>query len=129
MANGIKIQSGGSANGLYVLVGGYSFLVFVVVTIANYFVGRAADFFSMLLIIAIICVLVGGIGLFLAYIAKKWGSLTGPFSPAPFPSTPAFPPPPPLPWLIYAICLVAGVTLIVGGSFYYAYTNKQPNGA
>jgi hypothetical protein len=127
MANGTKVQSGGSANDLYALVGCYSVLVFVVVTIANYFVGRAADFFSMLSIIAIICVLVGGIGILLAYIAEELGSLRGPFSPTTFPPPPSFSPPPRFPWLFYAICLVVCVTIIVGGSFYYAHTHKEPN--
>lgn len=123
MANSTTVQSGGSAN-LYALVGCYSLLVLAVVAIANYFVARAVDFSSILSIMAIICVLVGAVGAVLAHVTKQLSPLTGPFSPAPGPS---FSPPPPVPWLLYAIFLVVCVTFIVGGSFYYAHTHKQPN--
>jgi hypothetical protein len=113
------MQLGGSTNNTYALVGCYSGLVFVVAIIGDLIAAGGIDLPLKILLDAIICLLVGAVGMLLAYIEDLW-ALGGRPPGGGFPR-----PPSPPPWLPYAVLLTVCVILIIGGAFYYAHTHKQ----
>jgi hypothetical protein len=120
MANGFQTKSGGSVN-IHTLVACYSGLVFVVVSGGEMLVNGGAMAARMLLFGAIICALVGAVGMVLASFDLSWspsGHSPGGGSPV------GFPPPP---WLPYAVGLTVCVIIIIGGAFYYAHSHREPN--
>ena len=122
MASRSQAQYGGSTNNTYALVGCYSGLVFVVVLIGDLLAGSGADLPSNLIIDGATCLLVGAVGMLLAFI-EHLRTLGGHPPPGG-----GFPPPPsPPPWLLQAFLLTICVTIIIGGAFYYAHVHKQPN--
>jgi len=72
MASRSQAQYGGSTNNTYALVGCYSGLVFVVVLIGDLLAGSGADLPSNLIIDGAICLLVGAVGMLLAFIEHLW---------------------------------------------------------
>jgi len=121
MASRSQTQYSGSTNNIYALVCCYSGLVFVVVLIGDLLAGSGADLPSNLIIDGAICLLVGAVGMLLAFMEQLW-ALGG------RPPGGGFPPPPsPPPWLFQAFLLTICVIIIIGGAFYYAHAHKQPN--
>jgi hypothetical protein len=120
MASRSQAQYGGSTNNIYALVCCYSGLVFVVVLIGDLLAGSSADLPSNLIIDGAICLLVGAVGMLLAFIEQLW-------APGGRPRGGGFPLPPSPPWFLHAFLLTICVIIIIGGSFYYAHIHRQPN--